>query len=148
MLCSFFIFFFKNIFIRYFPHLHFHCYPKSPPYAPPQLPYPPTPTFWPWRSHVLGHIKFASTMVSHALLSRQQEHTREKLDPSAATLLHQFQHEEEDPKHQKGAAYIHLSVACPHLIGCFPRASSPRPGMGSDLARIYSCTCAHYLFTS
>ena len=66
--------------------------------------------------------------ISHALLSPQQEHTHEKLDPSAATLLHQFQHEEEDPKHQKGTAYIHLSVACPHLIGCSPRASSPRPG--------------------
>ena len=86
--------------------------------------------------------------VSHVLLSRQQEHTREKPDPSAATLLHQFQHEEEDPKHQKGAAYIHLSVACPHLIGCSPRASSPRPRMGRDLARKHSCTCAHYLFTS
>jgi hypothetical protein len=23
------------------------------------LPYPPTPTSWPWRSPVLGHIKFA-----------------------------------------------------------------------------------------
>jgi hypothetical protein len=23
------------------------------------LPYPPIPTFWPWRSPVLGHIKFA-----------------------------------------------------------------------------------------
>jgi hypothetical protein len=27
--------FFINIFIRYFPHLHFQCYPKSPPYPPP-----------------------------------------------------------------------------------------------------------------
>jgi hypothetical protein len=26
------------------------------------LPYPPTPTSWPWRSPVLGHIKFASPM--------------------------------------------------------------------------------------
>jgi hypothetical protein len=25
-------------------------------------PYPPTPTFWPWRSSVLGHIKFACPM--------------------------------------------------------------------------------------
>ena len=74
-------------------------------------------------------------LFSHALLSRQQEHTCEKPDPSAATLLHQFQHEEEDPKHQKGPAYIHLSVACPHLIGCSPRAASPLPGMGRDLAR-------------
>jgi hypothetical protein len=54
-------FFFLNIFIRYFPHLHFQCYPKSPPYPPP-LPYPPTPTFWPWHSPVLGHIKVASPM--------------------------------------------------------------------------------------
>jgi hypothetical protein len=33
--------------IRYFPHLHFQCYPKSPPYQPPEIPYPPTPPFWP-----------------------------------------------------------------------------------------------------
>jgi hypothetical protein len=26
---------------------------------PAPLPYPPTPTSWPWRSPVLGHIKFA-----------------------------------------------------------------------------------------
>jgi hypothetical protein len=37
----------------YFPHLHFQCYPKSPPYPSPN-PYPPTPTFWPWHSPVLG----------------------------------------------------------------------------------------------
>jgi hypothetical protein len=28
----------------------------------PPIPYPPTPTFWPWRSPVLGDIKFASPM--------------------------------------------------------------------------------------
>ena len=44
--------------IRYFLHLHFQYYPKSPP----SLPYPPTPTFWPWRSLVLRHIKFARPM--------------------------------------------------------------------------------------
>jgi len=87
-----------------------------------------------------------NTKLSHALLSRQQEHTREKPDPSAATLLHPFQHEEKDPKHQKGAAYIHLSVVCPHLIGWSPRASSPPPRMGRDLARKHSCTCTHCLF--
>ena len=27
--------FFSNFFIRYFPHWHFQCYPKSPPYHPP-----------------------------------------------------------------------------------------------------------------
>jgi hypothetical protein len=41
------------------------------------LPYPPTPTFWPWRSPVLGHIKFAWPMG----LSFQWWPTR----PSSAT---------------------------------------------------------------
>jgi hypothetical protein len=48
-------FFFFN-----FLHSHFKCYPESPLYPPPALlPYPPTPTSWPWHSPVLGHIKFA-----------------------------------------------------------------------------------------
>jgi hypothetical protein len=34
---------------------------KSPIPFPP-LPYPPTLTFWPWRSPVLGHTKFACPM--------------------------------------------------------------------------------------
>jgi hypothetical protein len=34
---------------------------KSPTPSPP-LPYPPIPIFWPWRSPVLGHIKFACPM--------------------------------------------------------------------------------------
>jgi hypothetical protein len=47
-------YFFKN-FIRYFLYLHFKCYPESFLYPPPALlPYPPTPTSWPWRSPVLG----------------------------------------------------------------------------------------------
>jgi hypothetical protein len=51
---------FFKFFIRYFLHLHFKCYSKSPLYPPPALlPYPLTPTFWLWRSPVLGHIKFA-----------------------------------------------------------------------------------------
>jgi hypothetical protein len=33
--------------IRYFPHLHFQCYPKSPPYQPPQSPTHPLPLFGP-----------------------------------------------------------------------------------------------------
>jgi hypothetical protein len=42
----FFLFFwFLIFFITYFPQLHFQCYPKSPPYPPPQLPYPPIPIF-------------------------------------------------------------------------------------------------------
>jgi hypothetical protein len=71
---------FLNIFIRYFPHLHFQCYPKSPPYPPPPLPYPPTPPFWPWRSPLLGHIKFASPMG----LSFQWWPTRPSFDTYAA----------------------------------------------------------------
>jgi hypothetical protein len=33
--------------IRYFPRLHFHCYPKGPPYPPPQSPTHPLPLFGP-----------------------------------------------------------------------------------------------------
>jgi hypothetical protein len=33
--------------IRYFPRLHFQCYPKSPPYPPPQAPTHPLPLFGP-----------------------------------------------------------------------------------------------------
>jgi hypothetical protein len=55
--------FLKNFylfFISYFIYIHFKCYPKSSLYPPSALlPYPPTPTSWPWRSPVLGHIKFA-----------------------------------------------------------------------------------------
>ena len=55
-----FFFFFFYIFIRYFLHLNFKCYPTSPLYTSPALlPYLLTPTSWPWRSPVLGHIKFA-----------------------------------------------------------------------------------------
>jgi hypothetical protein len=46
----FFFFFFLAILfflIRHFPHLHFQCYPKSPPYPPPQSPTHPLPLFGP-----------------------------------------------------------------------------------------------------
>jgi hypothetical protein len=55
-------FFFLIFFITYFPQLHFQCYLKSPPYPPPNFPTHPFPFFWPWRSPVLGHIKFACPM--------------------------------------------------------------------------------------
>jgi hypothetical protein len=35
---------------------------QNSPIPSPSLPYPPTPTSWPWRSPVLGHIKFARPM--------------------------------------------------------------------------------------
>jgi hypothetical protein len=51
------------------------------PSPPPLLPYPPTPTSWPWCSPVLGHIKFANQGASlpndgrlgHLLLHMQLE---------------------------------------------------------------------------
>ena len=48
---------FSFFLIRYLFHLHFQCYPKSPPHPP-----TPTPTSWSWHSPVLGHIKFAQSM--------------------------------------------------------------------------------------
>jgi hypothetical protein len=76
----YFILFFFQIFIRYFLHLHFKCYPESSPYPPP-LPYPSTPTSWPCHSPVLGHMKFARPGASlpsdgqlgHLLLHMQLE---------------------------------------------------------------------------
>jgi hypothetical protein len=51
--------------IRYFPHLHFKRYPKSPLYSPTAvLPNPPTPTSWPWHSPVVGYMIFARPMAS------------------------------------------------------------------------------------
>jgi hypothetical protein len=68
-------------FIRYLLHLHFKCYPKSPLYPPHALlPYPPTPTSWPWCSPVLGHMKFAKPRG----LSSQWWLTRPSSDTYAA----------------------------------------------------------------
>jgi hypothetical protein len=72
-----------TFFIRYFPHLHFQCYPKRPPYSPTHtLPYPPAPTFWPWHSPILGHIKFVCPMG----LSFQRWLTRPSFDTYAARV--------------------------------------------------------------
>jgi hypothetical protein len=54
---------------------------RSPIPSPP-IPYPRTPPFWPWRSHVLGHIKFASPMG----LSLQWWPTRPSFDTYAARV--------------------------------------------------------------
>jgi hypothetical protein len=51
----FFSFFLLGIFLIYISN----AIPKVPHTHPP-LPYPPIPPFWPWRSPVLGHIKFAN----------------------------------------------------------------------------------------
>jgi hypothetical protein len=54
---SFFLLLLLGIFLNYISNAS----PKVP-HAPPPLPYPPIPTFWPWHSPVLGHIKFAEPM--------------------------------------------------------------------------------------
>jgi hypothetical protein len=54
-ICFFFCFFLLRIFFNYISN----AIPKIPHPLPPPLPYPPIPIFWPWRSPVLGHIKFA-----------------------------------------------------------------------------------------
>jgi hypothetical protein len=70
------------IFIRYFLHLHFQCYPKSPPYLPPTD--SPTHTLRllsPRNSPVLRHIKFVRPMgpsfplfrLGHLLIHMQLE---------------------------------------------------------------------------
>jgi hypothetical protein len=62
-------FFFFNIFLLCIFLIYIsNAIPKVP-HSPPPFPYPPTPTFWPWRSPVLGHIKFASPMGLFALMA-------------------------------------------------------------------------------
>jgi hypothetical protein len=53
---------------------------KSPIPSPPPFPYPSIPTFWPWHSPVLRHIKFACPMG----LSLQWWPTRPSFDTYAA----------------------------------------------------------------
>jgi hypothetical protein len=55
---SFLKIFLLGIFLIYISN----AIPKVPHTLPPPLPYPSTPTFWPWHSAVLGHIKFACPM--------------------------------------------------------------------------------------
>jgi hypothetical protein len=72
----FFFNFVLGIFLIYISN----AIPKVPHTHPPPLPYPPTPPFWPWRSPVLGNIKFASPMG----LSFQWWPTRPSFDTYAA----------------------------------------------------------------
>jgi hypothetical protein len=75
----FFFPFFKKI--RYFPHLHFQCYPKSSPYPPPHSPTHPLPLFGPgvplyWGIYSL-RVQWASLSsdgrLDHLLIHMQLE---------------------------------------------------------------------------
>jgi hypothetical protein len=77
-----FVLFLFCFIIRFFLHLQFKCYPKSPLYPPPNLlSNPPTPASWPWYFPVLGHIIFARPRapppndgrIVHLLLHMQLE---------------------------------------------------------------------------
>jgi hypothetical protein len=71
-----FLFYLLGIFLLYISN----AIPKVPHTHPPPIPYPLTPPFWPWRSPVLGHIKFASPKG----LSLQWWPTRPSFDAYAA----------------------------------------------------------------
>jgi hypothetical protein len=76
-ICLFLFFnFLLSIFLIYISN----AIPKVPHTHTPPLPYPPTLPFWPWRSPVLEHIKFASPMG----LSFQWWSTRPSFDIYAA----------------------------------------------------------------
>jgi hypothetical protein len=81
-LFKFNISFFFNIFYYVFSSIKFPMLSQKSPIPSPQLPYPPIPTFWPWCSPVLGHIKFASPMG----LSFQWWLTRPSFDTYAARV--------------------------------------------------------------
>jgi hypothetical protein len=74
-----FIYFFISFFYYVFSSITF---PKLSQKSPPPLPYPPIPIFWPWRSPVLGHIKFKWPMG----LSFQWWPTRPSFDTYAARV--------------------------------------------------------------
>jgi hypothetical protein len=77
----FFVLFFLYFLLRIFLNYISNPIPKVPHTLPP-LPYPPIPTFWPWRSPVLGHIKFVCPMG----LSFQWWMTRPSFDTYAARV--------------------------------------------------------------
>jgi hypothetical protein len=74
--------FFLKYFYWVFSSFTFLMLSQKSPIPSPQLPYPPTPTFWPWHSPVPGHIKFASPMG----LSFQWWPTRPSFDTYAARV--------------------------------------------------------------
>jgi hypothetical protein len=61
--CFLFFFLLSGFFFYYvFSSVTFPMLSQKSPIPSPQLPYPPIPIFWPWRSPVLGHIQFVCPM--------------------------------------------------------------------------------------
>jgi hypothetical protein len=56
-------FYYLNIFYYVFSSITFPMLSQKSPIPSPPLPYPPIPTFWPWHSPVLRHIKFIATFL-------------------------------------------------------------------------------------
>jgi hypothetical protein len=73
-------FFNLNIFYYVFSSITFPMLSQMSPIPSPPFLYPPIPTFWPWRSPVLGHTKFACPVG----LSFQWWPTRSSFDTYAA----------------------------------------------------------------
>ena len=71
----------SSFFYYIFSSITFPMLSQKSPIPSPQLPYPPIPIFWPWRSPVLGHIKFVCPMglsfsdgrLGHLLIHMQLE---------------------------------------------------------------------------
>jgi hypothetical protein len=84
MKLSWMVFFFLFLLRIYFSYIS-NAIQKVPHMLPHALPHPPTPTFWPWRSPVLRHIKFASPigLSFQWCLTRQPSDTYATRDKSS-----------------------------------------------------------------
>jgi hypothetical protein len=78
---TFLFFLIFNIFYYIFSSITFPMLSQKFPHALPPFPTHPFPFFWPWRSPVLGHIKFVCPMG----LSFQWWPTRPSFDTYAAS---------------------------------------------------------------
>jgi hypothetical protein len=72
LVSSFFFLIYLFIFIRYFLHLHFQCYPKSPPYPSPHSP-----------THPLSHL----SMLKMELLVWRAHHLHLTFEPHPSVVF-------------------------------------------------------------